>query len=164
MLSWYKKTYAKTSDCIRVVKFEKMPQLPPISNRDSWAYVVRDIAEYPNNPYWNQWRSAINPLIDKAIRSGYDGLFRAGKAMHHIIFSTIDHHGLRQEPRVTVEVNNDWSIQVHYSTTNVEFNPSIQSSKATTDEAFQVLTRYLLRLWTDTITEPVPEALIGRTV
>ena len=131
----------------------------PVSNKDSWEFVGRLIAEYPDNPHWNQWRSVVHPLLDQATRAGYDELFRAGKAMSHIIFSTIDHHGLKQEPRVTIDVTEDWGIQIHYSTTNVEFNPPIETTKATADEAFQVLTRYLRRLWIDTVTAPVPEAI-----
>ncbi len=132
---------------------------PPISNRDSWAYVLRTFDERPDDAYWNRWRSVMPPLIHQAIRSGYNELFLAGAAMHHVLFSTMDHYGLRQEPRVTVEVTEDWQIQIHYSTTNVEFDPSIQSCKVSTEEAFWVLTFYLRRLWTDTRAEPLPEAL-----
>jgi hypothetical protein len=107
----------------------------------------------------SEWRSVVDPLLDQATRAGYDELFRAGKAMHHIIFSTIDHCGLKEEPRVTLVVTEDWGVQIHYSTTNVEFNPSIETTKTTADEAFQVLARYLQRLWIDTVAAPVPEAL-----
>jgi hypothetical protein len=121
--------------------------------------VVRTFDEYPDDPYWNQWRSVIAPLIGQGIRAGYDELFLAGPSMHRVLLSTMDHYGLRQEPRVTIEVTEDWHIQIHYSTANVEFNPSIETSKARTDEAFEVLTRYLRRLWSDTFAKPLPEVL-----
>jgi len=128
-------------------------------NRDSWAYVVRSFDEYPDDPYWNQWRSVMTPLIDHAIHAGYNELFLAGRAMHLVLFSTIDHYGLRQEPRVSLGVTEDWCVRIYYSTTNVEFNPPIETSKATPDETFQVLTRYLQRLWAETVAEPLPQAL-----
>jgi hypothetical protein len=140
--------------------FQPRPYQPiPISKRESWVRVVRSFGEYPDDSYWNQWRALMTPLIDRAIHDGYNELFQAGRAMHLVLFSTIDHYGLRQEPRVSLGITEDWCIQVYYSTTNVEFNPPIEASKATPDEAFQVLTRYLRRLWTKSVAEPLPQAL-----
>lgn len=138
----------------------KMIFLPSTSNRESWVRVVQSFGEYPDNTYWNQWRSVVTPLIDRAIHDGYDELFLAGRAMHLVLFSTIDHYGLRQEPRVSLGVTDEnWCIQVHYSTTNVEFYPPLETSIAKPDEAFHVLTRYLARLWTETVAGPLPQTL-----
>jgi len=133
--------------------------MPLRSNAESWAAVVRDNTEYPDTPYWNKWRSVISPLIDEAIKAGYDKLFRAGKSMHHILLSTIDHHGLREEPRVTLAVADNWKIHIHYSTANMYFGSAIQSQLVQPVEAFPVLTRYLQHLWTETVPEPIPEVL-----
>jgi hypothetical protein len=136
-----------------------MPSHPPLSNEESWVSVVQDNGEYPDTPYWNSWRSVISPLVDEAIKAGYDKLFRAGKSMHHILFSTIDHHGLRGEPHVTLSVTEDWKIHIHYSTANMWFGSAIQSQVVMPTEAFSVLTRYLQHLWTETVSEPIPEIL-----
>jgi hypothetical protein len=138
---------------------QPVPFPPPISNRESWELVVRSFDEYPDDSYWNHWRSVMRPLINRAIQAGYNELFLAGPAMYLILFSTMDRYWLRSEPRVSVGVTEDWCIQVYYSTTNVEFNSPIETSKATPDEAFNVLTRYLQRLWTETVAKPLREAL-----
>jgi hypothetical protein len=139
-----------------------MPSFPPLSNEESWASVIQDNGKYPDTPYWNEWRSVIDPLIDEAVKAGYNKLFRAEKSMHHILFSVLDHHGLRDEPRVTLSVTEDWKIQVHYSVANIYFRSALQCQTVIPTEAFPVLTRYLQHLWTETVAEPIPETLRAR--
>jgi hypothetical protein len=131
----------------------------PASNEESWTCLVQAYDEYPDTPYWNGWRSTIAPLIDQCIRAGYNALFRAGMSMHHTVFSTLDHHRLKLEPRVTVEVTQESEIKIHYSTGNVWFSSPTQSITIPSSEAFPALTRYLQHLWTETVPEPIPEAL-----
>ena len=80
-------------------------------------------------------------------------------SMHHTVFSTLDHHRLKLEPRVTVEVTQESEIKIHYSTGNVWFSSPTQSITIPSSEAFPALTRYLRHLWTETVPEPIPEAL-----
>ncbi len=138
---------------------EGWPSFPATPNMESWAFVIRDNAEYPDDEYWNQWRAAISPLLDQCIQRGYNRLFRAGKSMHHILLSTLPHNGLRGEPHVTLEVTKEGNIEIHYSTANTYFGPSIQNQVVTPSDAFPILTRYLQHLWTETVAEPIPENL-----
>jgi hypothetical protein len=132
---------------------------PATQNKESWAFVVRDNNEYPDTEHWNNWRSAITPLLNQCMAAGYNGLFRAGKSMHHILLSTLDHKGLRGEPHVTLVVTEDGKIGIHYSRANIYFGPSIQSEVVPSSGAFPILTRYLQHLWTETVTEPIPPEL-----
>jgi hypothetical protein len=129
------------------------------SNAESWLLVLNEKRQYPDTEYWNRWRSLIDPLIQEAAAAGYDQLFRAGMSMHHIIFSTLDHHGLKGEPHVTVSVTDDWKIKVEYSTTNTYFSSPIHAEVVTTGSALPTLTKHLQHLWTETVPEPIPVQL-----
>lgn len=128
-------------------------------NRASWCRVREDIAEYPQNEIWDGRRQAINPMLDQALELGMNSYFRAGMGMHQLIISTADHHGLRGEPGVTVEVTEDRKLRISYSTKNVYFNPPIQSEVADPASAFPVFLIYLRRLWADTSSQPLPDVL-----
>jgi hypothetical protein len=131
-------------------------------NRATWTEVREWINEYPDREYWNRWRAIIEPLVDRAVASQFDTLFRAGQSMSDLIFSTIDHHGLRHEPRVTVNVTPEWNLRISYSTHNLWFMSPQQFEVAEPHLAFPVLTRYLQHLWEETIPEPIPEILRDR--
>jgi len=79
--------------------------------------------------------------------------------MHQILLSTLDHHGLKGEPRVTLSVTEDWKIKIEYSTASTYFNTPIHGEVVKSEAAFQTLTKYLQHLWTETVPEPIPEAL-----
>jgi hypothetical protein len=131
-------------------------------NQDTWQQVREFIAEYPDNEYWNNWRNAILPTLNRATDLGVDAYFRAGMAMHHLIFSTLDHHGLRGEPRVTIEVTNERELKFFYSTQNVEFNPPIEYEavdRSQSADAFKAFMKYLRRLWKETMQESMPDVL-----
>ena len=133
--------------------------ISPTTNPESWTFVIRENRLYPDTEYWNRWRSLIDPLIQEAVAAGYDQLFRAGMSMHHIIFSTLDHNGLRGEPHVTVSVTKEWKIKIEYSTANTHFASPIHSEVAESGSALPTLTKYLQNLWTETVPEPIPEQL-----
>jgi hypothetical protein len=130
-----------------------------MTNPETWANIVQFTQEFPQTDYWNRWRSTVCPLLDESIRRGYDCLFRAGSSMHHILFSTISHHGLRGEPHVTLRVTEEWKIEISYSTSNVHFSSPIESVVVNPDSAISLFTRYLCHLWEETVPEPIPEAL-----
>lgn len=85
--------------------------------------------------------------------------FRAGQSMHHIVFSTLDHHGLRLEPRVTVEFHPLQELRIAYGTANLGFcTPELEYSLPF-DEGFATFRRFLHQLWTATVPEPIPEEI-----
>ena len=130
-----------------------------MSNPETWADLVQFIQEFPDTDHWTKWRSAVSPMIDEAILRGYHQLFRAGSSMHHLIFSTLDHHGLRLEPRVTIRVTEELEIGIYYSTGNIHFDSAIESVVVSQGDAFPIFTRYLRHLWEETVPEPIPEEL-----
>jgi hypothetical protein len=139
---------------------------PASSNKESWQLVVQHLRKYPDTEHWKKWQSVIGSLIDRAIKSDYDGLFRAVKSMNDIRFSTLDNPGAKAEPHVKVRVTVDWRIQVEYVPANYSanqpFGPKIENNVAAPPEAFQVFTRYLQHLWSETMAEPIPTALRGK--
>jgi hypothetical protein len=132
-------------------------------NRATWQHVLDFVAEYPDNEYWNRWKAIVSPILERAVELEYDSLFRAGMSVNHVIFSTLDHHGLRDEPRVTFEVMKDWSIRISLTTNNVWFREPTQFAVMDELSAFPTLQRYLWHLWEETVPEPVPDRLRSDT-
>lgn len=128
-------------------------------NRATWQQVLRSVGNYPDEEYWNTWRAIVSPILEHAVELEFDSLFRAGMSMHHIIFSTLDHDGLRDEPRVTLEVMKDWRIRISLTRNNVWFNKPTQFAILDESNAFQTFRRYLWHLWEETVPEPIPERL-----
>ena len=139
-----------------------MNPIPEMTNPETWADIVQFTTEFPDTDYWNRWRSMICPLLEQAIERGYNRIFRAGSSMHHLIFSTIDHHGLKFEPRVTIRVTEDWMLGIYYSTVHIDFGPAIESLVVEAQEAFPPFTQYLRHLWEETNPEPTPVELRQR--
>jgi hypothetical protein len=143
------------------------------TNEESWSYVLQVRAEYPDTPYWNQWRSILVPITERFIEAGYNRLFRAGTSMHRTTFSTGDREVLRfnpamrfrlsppLNPKVYLEVTKDWRVRICYSDSGISQRG--QCSTVAPSDAFQTLTRYLQHLWTETVPEPIPEALRRNT-
>jgi hypothetical protein len=131
-------------------------------NRATWKQVRVWIDEYPDREHWNRWRAIIVPLVERAIDIQFDSRFRAGLSMSLVILSTLDHHGLRNEPRVTVEVTSDWKLRIAYSTHNISLMSPKQFEIVDPHCAFPVFARYLQHLWEETMPEPIPEILRDR--
>jgi hypothetical protein len=129
------------------------------SNQASWIEVQSRIQGYPDREHWNRWREAVMPILQRAADAEFDSLFRAGTSMDHIIFSTLDHDGLRDEPRVTLDVRFNWKVRISYTTHNIHFRSPNQFEEIDPSSAFPVFTRYLQHLWEETIPEPIPELL-----
>lgn len=79
--------------------------------------------------------------------------------MSHVIFSTLDHHGLKEEPRVTFEVMRDWRVRISLTKSNVWFFSPTQFALVDESDAFKTLRRYLWHLWEATMPEAIPESL-----
>jgi hypothetical protein len=131
-------------------------------NRATWKVVKNWIDEYPDHEHWNRWREILLPLMERALLFEFDSLFRAGMSVNDVILSTVDHHGLRDEPRVTVAVTPDWRLRISYSTQNIWFHPPAQFEIAEPHLAFPIFTRYLQHLWEETVPEPIPQILRNR--
>jgi len=80
-------------------------------------------------------------------------------SMSHVIFSTLDHHGLREEPRVTLQVMKDWKIRISLTRNNIWFNEPTQFAFVNESDSFETLRRYLWHLWEETMPEAIPESL-----
>lgn len=132
-------------------------------NRETWRQVQEEIETFPDREEWNRWRSLVTPLVERAIESEFDSLFRAGMSLSHLVFSTLDHHGLRNEPRITVDLTTDFNLRISYSTSDLWFQQPTQFEIVEPRLAFPVFTRYLQHLWEETLPEPIPEALRKRS-
>ncbi len=79
--------------------------------------------------------------------------------MSHVILSTLDHHGLKDEPRVTLEVMKDGRIRISLTRNNVWFTEPTQFAVVEESSAIPTLRRYLWHLWEETVPEPIPARL-----
>jgi hypothetical protein len=76
----------------------------PRDNLDSWQVVMSLIAEQPDDLYWSSYKRIAFDLFSSLEQLELNRIFRAGTSMHDIIFSTLDHHILKDEPRVTLTI------------------------------------------------------------
>ncbi|MCW5697176.1 MAG: hypothetical protein KIS96_10665 [Bauldia sp.] len=83
-----------------------MMDVPPTihgrNNLESWAKLREFVAAFPDDDYWARWKPMVIGVLDTLESYGLRDVFRAGQSMHDIVFSTADHHGLRDEPRVVL--------------------------------------------------------------
>ena len=88
----------------------------PTDNPESWKEIHEFIEEHPNDNYWSKWKPMANQVISELEGRGLDKLFRVGQSMHTIIFSTLDHHRLAGEPRVTLDFDaEEQKVQIAYA-------------------------------------------------
>jgi hypothetical protein len=156
-------TDPKKLDSIREVRFTIMPSRSALSNKETWERVMQSFGRYPDTLHWNKWRSVIAPIIDQAIQAGYDELFRATTSMHDVLLFTSDYPWDSRNPVLRLSVTEDWKIQIRYLpgtyAKGAILASAIPSHTIPANEAFQILTRYLQHLWTETVPEPIPEVL-----
>ena len=133
----------------------------PTDNMDSWRRIREFIDEFPDDERWLDWKRIAKSLISSLTEEHLDRSLRIGQSMSHIIFSTIDHHRLYQEPRVTVEIREkDKKLRFAYSTSNLWFNEPIEEITVYEADALLVAKHMLRKLWL--VTKPgmeVPDAL-----
>jgi hypothetical protein len=81
------------------------------TKQGSWVWLAGQVAEFPDNADWTGWKVFVLALLQACIHAGLDRHFRAGMAMHDIIFSTAEEHGLEKyhppPPRVTLTFNHE---------------------------------------------------------
>ena len=131
-------------------------------NPSSWQRVLEDIACYPDNDVWRDWKIIARRFIEQGIAIHLDYHFRAGQSMHHFIFSTLDHHGLHGDPHVTIAIpsevkQSEIRIQVAYGTQSLWFSKPELSYTLDYDDGFNTFRRFLLELWTATKSDAIPE-------
>ena len=131
-------------------------------NRATWQQVLASVRRFPDYDHWNRWRSIVLPILERAVELEFDSLFRAGMSMSHVVFSTLDHHGLKLEPRVTLEVMRDWRVRISFTTNNVWGVEPTHFAILDESSAFPTLRRYLWHLWEETVPEPIPDCLRSR--
>src|SRR5580700_6573662 len=93
-----------------------------LQNIESWKVVEAFIDRLPGrNAGWEPWSTLARRFVNEGHRLGLNRHFRAGKSVTHLVFSTLDHHGLRGEPRVTVEFHPENEIRIAFGSSNLWF-------------------------------------------
>ncbi len=133
----------------------------PRDNLESWVDIHAFVASFPDDEYWLQWKPIVENVVSQLEARGLAPFFRVGQSMHHVIFSTLDHHQLVEEPRVTLAIEpEEKRVRVAYSTANLWFQPAIAEQRADVSASVPIVLAYLRRLWLDTKpTVPLPSPL-----
>lgn len=134
---------------------------PPKDNLESWQDIQQFIAEFPDDDYWSKWKPLVRGVVSELEVRGVAPLFRIGQSMHHIIFSTVDHHRLSSEPRVTLEfLPNEQIVRVTYHYASIHFSDPVLEECVAPSLAVPAIFRYLRRLWSETKPDTqIPDAL-----
>src|SRR5688572_30423246 len=92
----------------------------PNDNPESWHQIHEFIDSFPERDFWFRWKPMVRDVVSALEARGLTALFRIGQSMHHIIFSTTEHHALTSEPRVTLDFDaNENMVRVTYGCTNL---------------------------------------------
>ena len=130
-----------------------------LANSLSWKAIEADIAQYPDEQ-WKAWKAMAREFLSECFGLGLDRYFRAGQSMHQLVFSTLDRHGLRNEPRITVVFHPArHELRVAYGCSNLDFSPAELDYTLPFVDGFATFRRFLKQLWTGTASDPLPEAL-----
>jgi hypothetical protein len=133
----------------------------PKDNPESWQDIHHFIAEFPDDANWSGWKLMVSNVVSALESRGLVELFRVGQSMHHVIISTLEHHQLTSEPRVTLSFNaKEQSVRVAYSRSNLWFNEPLSEETVQISVAVPTTLRYLRRLWNETKPSvPIPNVL-----
>jgi hypothetical protein len=134
---------------------------PPKDNVESWQDIQLFIVEYPDDDYWSKWKPMVRGVVSTLEARGLGPLFRIGQSMHHVLISTLDHHRLTSEPRVTLDFHpKEQTVRVAYSCSNLWFNEPISQETIPISTAMPSILGYLRRLWIETKpATPIPDGL-----
>jgi hypothetical protein len=132
----------------------------PRDNFESWQHIHEFIDEFPDDVHWSQWRPMVRDVVSSLEARGLVALFHIGRSMHHIIFSTLEHHGLTSEPRVTLEFHPpEQAVRVAYSCSNLHFGEPLSEECVPITAAVPSTLSFLRRLWSETKpTSEIPDA------
>jgi hypothetical protein len=134
---------------------------PPKDNVESWQDIQLFIAEYPDDDYWSKWKPMVRGVVSMLEARDLVPLFRIGQSMHHVLISTLDHHLLTSESRVTLEFHpKEQTVRVTYSCSNLWFNEPLSQETIPISSAMPSILGYLRRLWSETKPgTPIPDGL-----
>jgi hypothetical protein len=133
----------------------------PKDNPESWRQIHEFIAEFPDDDYWSRWKAMASDVVLGLEARGLASLFRIGQGMHHIMFSTVERHGLTTELRVTLELlPREQIVRVAYGCTNLYFSEPLSENRVSPTAAVPTTLGYLRRLWSETRRDTdIPDAL-----
>lgn len=133
----------------------------PKDNSESWQHIHEFVDEFPDDAYWSTWKPMVRDIVSTLEARGLAPLFRIGQSMHHIIFSTLDHHRLTSEPRVTLEfLPKEQIVRVAYGRANLYFSEPLSQERVAPSFAVPSILGYLRRLWSETKPDiQIPDAL-----
>ena len=128
---------------------------------ESWQQIHEFVDEFPDDAYWSTWKPMVLHVVSSLELRGLVPLFRIGQSMHQILFSTLDHHRLTSQPRVTLEFRpQDRTIRIAYSYSNIDFNEPISPETIPISACMPSILAYLRRLWSETKPSiPIPDEL-----
>ena len=123
----------------------------PRTNEESWERLREFVAYLGERPGWAAWVRVAEAILAALERDGLVRCFRVGSQMHDIIFSTLDHHELEEEPRTTIRIDHDGThVRVSRSESSVLFFEPADEVRVPSDQALPVVRRYLKKLWLET--------------
>jgi hypothetical protein len=142
----------------------------PANNPESWRKLREIVGEKPNDDYWSKWKQMVDHVLSELEARSLAESFRIGQSMHTIIFSTLEHHCLAKEARLTLDFEPEKkTVQIAYSHSCAHLShandhphyyaPLAQESVLLSEAVPSVLS-FLRRLWAETKPEiPTPDGL-----
>jgi len=138
-----------------------MNNIWPTDNLDSWRRIQPFISEFPDNEDWREWKRIAKLIVDSVGNDDIKSAFRVGQSMSHIILSTLDHHRLTDEPRVTLEIHAPKNeVRIAYGTANLWFFEATEEKTVSVANAPNEIRMFLKKLWCATKNGmPLPNTL-----
>jgi hypothetical protein len=149
---------AALRSCTGITDAPASARMDPLTNTDSWALLREAVDNYPGDG-WQEWKRIATDILEMLESKGFSNHFRAGQSMHHLIFSTLDSHGLEDEPRVTIDIDGSaGTTRIAYARTNLHFAAPQDEHNVPHDQSAAIIVEHLERLWTETRPqEPIPD-------
>ena len=134
----------------------------PENNAESWQQLRVRIEEDSDDVRRAPWQELARQVLSELEKLGMGPLFRVGMSRSHVIFSTAEHHGLKNEPRVTLGfLPETQEVRIAYSKADIEVQAPLIEAWVSAAVAGQVTAGGLRRLWTETRPDvPMPEELL----
>jgi hypothetical protein len=130
------------------------------TNLESWDQVQEFIRRSDvDGHYYRNWGNLAAKIISDLKKLKLNENFRLGTAMFCLIFSTIDHYGLNEEPSVYLDIDPiNLSARVAYCPRS-DRPETWQEKIYSADDAGSAILECLQRLWAETKPHlPLPEA------
>ena len=129
------------------------------SNIESWADIGEFIEDFPDSSGL-EWKRLARRFVQYGLDRNFNRHFRAGQSMSTLVFSTLDRHGLRDEPRITVTLRPPDELKlVYWPATPATKGDRRLEYDLHWDEAMPTFQRFLNHLWETTMSAPLPSDL-----